>query len=152
MYACEVTAPATGVTDQTGFIGIDYEACLYRGVGCIVVDIGSLRDPHVAVSLDKRHHVLVGISTSDASKHRVPASSVSRREVVGGLVSEDNHLCPFSAAPPTLPLPVFLLRGGGENSSRGLRTRFFIIVLHSSQIEVVEWYRTIWRLGHPRQL
>lgn len=48
---------------------------------------GDPRDPHVAVPFEKIHYVGVSIPTSGASKHEVSAASVSRREVVAGLIS-----------------------------------------------------------------
>lgn len=74
------------------------------------------------------------IPTKSASKHGAPAASVSRREVVPGLVSQARNLCPFSAAPP----PPFFLSGKGWGGGRAQVAGvpeyvcFFVIAFFSS--------------------
>lgn len=75
----------------------------------------------------ERYHVQVSITTTGASKHEFPTVSVSRREVVTGLVSQANNLCPFSCR-PTLPVFSFEGGGGGERSSRSSGILFFALM------------------------
>lgn len=49
----DATAPATGVTNKTGFIGSDNEGCVNLGMEYSMIGFGDLKDLHLANMLKK---------------------------------------------------------------------------------------------------